>query len=95
MCLTGGDMARLKVLFLYFVVPILTFSGFVLYEVGVKHFETTMMIVGAIVFVIFAWIRRTPKERRAALAADESAYQQAQDDWSTYYSIREIDRHRE
>jgi len=88
-------MAKLKIILLYFVLPIFMFSVFVLYEVGAKHFEAVVMIVGAIVFVIFAWIRTTPKERRDALEADESGYQQAQDDWSTYYSIREVDRHRE
>ena len=88
-------MAKLKIILLYFVLPILAFAVFVLYEVGAKHFEATMMIVGAVVFVIFAWIRTTPKERRDALDADDAAYQQAQDDWSTYYSIREIDRHRD
>jgi len=91
----GADMAKLKIILLYFVLPILMFSAFVLYEVGAKHFEATMMVVGAIVFVIFAWIKRTPKELRDELEADESAHQQAQDDWSTYYSIREIDRHRD
>ena len=87
-------MAKLKIILLYFVLPILTFSAFVLYEVGAKHVETAMMIAGAIVFLVWAWISTTRREREESRWADDEQRRRSDDAWNSYYSIQQIDKHR-
>ncbi|HDR9017883.1 hypothetical protein KTE69_10815 [Burkholderia multivorans] len=53
-------MAKLKIILLYFVLPILVFAAFVLYQVGPQHFEVamTLVICGlAVLFFLYGWIR--------------------------------------
>lgn len=47
-------MAKLKIILLYFVLPILLFAAFVLYQVGAQHFGVAMMLAGAIAFIAWA-----------------------------------------
>lgn len=87
-------MAKLKIILLYFVLPILLFAAFVLYQVGAQHFGVAMMLAGAIAFIAWSWIRTTPKEMAESLHDADNRRQQADSDWNTYYSIRQIDKHR-
>ncbi|AFT85991.1 hypothetical protein [Paraburkholderia phenoliruptrix] len=87
-------MARLKIILLYFVLPVLLFAAFVLYQVGAQHFGVAMMLTGAVVFIAWAWISTTPKEREASRLADNEQRRRANDDWNTVYSIQQINEHR-
>jgi hypothetical protein len=87
-------MAKLKIILLYFVLPILTFAVFVLYEVGAKHFEAAMIIAGAAVFLVWAWVSTTRREREESRRADDEQRRRSDEAWNSYYSIQQIDKHR-
>ncbi|WP_322101811.1 hypothetical protein [Paraburkholderia sp. J41] len=87
-------MARLKIILLYFVLPILLFSAFVLYQVGAQHFGVAMMLAGAIAFIAWSWISTTPKEREESWRADDLQRRRTTDDWNTFYSIQQANKHR-
>lgn len=87
-------MAKLKIILLYFVLPILVFAAFVLYQVGAQHFGAAMMLAGAVVFLIWSWINTTPKEREASRLADDEQRRRSNDEWNTFYSIQQANMHR-
>lgn len=86
-------MAKLKIILLYFVLPILLFAAFVLYQVGAQHFGVAMMLAGAIAFIAWAWIRTTPKEREESLRADMDRQRRLDDERTTFYVIQESSKH--
>ncbi|WP_175684577.1 hypothetical protein [Burkholderia anthina] len=86
-------MARLKIILLYFVLPILLFAAFVLYEVGAQHFGVAMMLAGAVVFLALSWIGTTPRERAEAQRVDEEARYQQEQEWASYYASHQQDHH--
>ncbi|WP_395065475.1 hypothetical protein [Paraburkholderia silvatlantica] len=86
-------MAKLKIVLLYFVLPILLFSAFVLYQVGAQHFGVAMMLAGAIAFIAWSWIRTTPKERAEAQRVDDDVRYQQDQEWSSYYAAHRQDHH--
>ncbi|CAB3668595.1 hypothetical protein [Paraburkholderia rhynchosiae] len=88
-------MARLKIILLYFALPILLFAAFVLYQVGAQRFGVAMMLAGAVVFLIWSWISTTPKEREASRMADDEQRRRANDDWNSVYSIQQANDHRQ
>ncbi|CAM2175078.1 hypothetical protein [Burkholderia orbicola] len=85
-------MARLKIILLYFVLPILLFAAFVLYQVGAQHFGVAMMLAGAIVFLAWAAISRTPVDRAQSREADEQHYRDADASWNAYYASQHNER---
>ncbi|MBR8428296.1 MULTISPECIES: hypothetical protein [Burkholderia] len=85
-------MAKLKIILLYFVLPILIFAAFVLYQVGAQHFGVAMMLAGAVVFLIWSWISTTPKQMDDALRDAEDRRRQADAYWSRLNSIREFEQ---
>lgn len=85
-------MARLKIILLYFVLPILLFAAFVLYQVGSQHFGVAMMLAGAIAFIAWAWVSTTPKQMRDSLRDAEDRRRQNDAYWSSINSIREFER---
>lgn len=87
-------MARLKIILLYFALPILVFAAFVLYQVGAQYFGVAMMLASAVVFLIWSWISTTPKEREASRLADDEQRRRSNDDWNTFYSIQQGNKHR-
>ncbi|PTB17593.1 hypothetical protein C9I57_26990 [Trinickia symbiotica] len=86
-------MAKLKIILLYFVLPILLFGTFVLYQVGAQHFGVAIMLAGAVVFIAWSWIRTTPKERADARRIDEEVRYQQDQEWTSYYASQQQDRH--
>lgn len=86
-------MTKLKIILLYFVLPILAFAAFVLYQVGAEHFGAAMMIAGAIVFLAWCWIRTTPKERAEAQRIDDDVRYQQEQEWASYYASHHQDHH--
>ncbi|NIF54843.1 hypothetical protein [Burkholderia sp. Ax-1724] len=86
-------MAKLKIILLYFVVPILLFAAFILYQVGAQHFSVAMMLAGAVVFIAWSWIRTTPKEREESLRADMDRQRRLDDERTAYYVIQESSKH--
>lgn len=87
-------MARFKIILLYFVLPILLFAAFVLYQVGAQHFGVAMMLAGAIAFIAWSWISTTPKEREESWRADDLQRRRSTDDWNTFCSIQQANKHR-
>ncbi|MBF3851436.1 hypothetical protein ISF79_01200 [Burkholderia pseudomallei] len=85
-------MARLKIILLYFVLPVLAFAAFVLYQVGARHFGVAMMLAGAVVFLIWSWISTTPKQMNDSLRDAENGRRQADAYWSSINSIREFEQ---
>ncbi|MFP4893952.1 hypothetical protein [Paraburkholderia sp. EG304] len=86
-------MAKLKIILLYFVLPILLVAAFVLYQVGAQHFGVAMMLAGAIAFIAWSWIRTTPKERADAQRIDEEVRYQQDQEWASYYASHRQDHH--
>ncbi|MDH6152643.1 MULTISPECIES: hypothetical protein [Paraburkholderia] len=86
-------MAKLKIILLYFILPILLFAAFVLYQVGAQHFGVAMMLVGAAAFIAWSWIRTTPKERAEAQRIDREVRYQQDQEWASYYASHQQDRH--
>ncbi|CAM2187829.1 conserved hypothetical protein [Paraburkholderia sacchari] len=88
-------MAKLKIILLYFVLPILLFAGFVLYQVGAQHFGVAMLLAGAVVFLAWAVFGRTPRERQHAREGDEHHLADADASWNAYYASHQNEgRHR-
>ncbi|WP_288829542.1 hypothetical protein [uncultured Paraburkholderia sp.] len=85
-------MEKLKIILLYFVLPILLFSAFVLYQVGAQHFGVAMMLASAIAFIAWSWISTTPKQMSDSLRDAEDQRRQTDAYWSTINSIREFER---
>ncbi|MEC5406592.1 hypothetical protein VOM14_13635 [Paraburkholderia sp. MPAMCS5] len=79
-------MARLKIILLYFVLPLFLFAAFVLYQVGAQHFDVAMLLAGAVVFLAWAMLSRTPRERKQSREADEQHLADADASWNAYYS---------
>jgi hypothetical protein len=79
-------MARLKIILLYFVLPILLFAVFVLYQVGAQHFGVAMLLAGAVVFLAWAVLSRTPRDRQQSRDADEQHLTDADASWNAYYA---------
>ena len=79
-------MARFKIILLYFLLPILLFSAFVLYQVGAQHFGVAMMLAGAVVFIAWAAFSRTPRARQQSREADEQHLRDADASWNAYYA---------
>ncbi|MBO7752797.1 hypothetical protein J6358_14980 [Burkholderia pseudomallei] len=79
-------MARLTIILLYFVLPVLVFAAFVLYQVGVQHFGVAMMLAGAVVFLAWAALGRTPRDRQQSREADEQHLKDADASWNAYYA---------
>ncbi|MEM5386377.1 hypothetical protein VSR68_22640 [Paraburkholderia phymatum] len=86
-------MAKLKILLLYFVLPILLFAAFVLYQVGAQHFGVAMILVGAVVFLAWAALGRTPSDRAQSRDRDEQHYRDADASWNAYYANQHNERH--
>lgn len=87
-------MARLKIILLYFVLPVLVFAAFVLYQVGAQHFGVAMMLAGAVVFIGCAWLSTSPREREDSLRADTERQRRLDDERNTYYVIQQSAKHR-
>ncbi|WP_342335245.1 hypothetical protein [Burkholderia pseudomallei] len=87
-------MARLKIILLYFVLPILLFVVFVLYQVGPQHFGVAIMLAGAVVFIASAWLSTTPQEREESLRADTERQRRLDEERSTNYVIQQSAKHR-
>lgn len=87
-------MAKIKIILLYFVLPVLLFAAFVLYQVGAQHFSVAMMLAGAVAFIVWAWSKSTPKDMEESLRDAETRRRRADSDWNSYYSIRQIDKRR-
>ena len=85
-------MAKFKIILLYFVLPILLFAAFVLYQVGAQHFGVAMMLAGAIAFIAWSWISTTPKQMCESLRDAEDRRRQTDAYWSSINSIREFER---
>lgn len=85
-------MAKLKIILLYFVLPILLFAAFVLYQVGAQHFGVAMMLAGAVVFLAWAALSRTPMGRAQSREADEQHYRDADASWNAYYASQHNER---
>ena len=79
-------MARLKIILLYFVLPVLAFAAFVLYQVGAQHFGVAMMLACAVVFLGLAALSRTPRDRQQSREADEQHLRDADASWNAYYA---------
>ncbi|SFT83919.1 hypothetical protein [Paraburkholderia aspalathi] len=86
-------MARLRIILLYFVLPVFLFAAFVLYQVGAQHFGVAMVLAGAMVFIIWSWIRTTPSERAEAQRVDEEARYLQEQEWASYYASHQQDHH--
>jgi hypothetical protein len=86
-------MVRLKIILLYFVLPILAFAAFVLYQVGAQHFSVAMIIAGGVAFLAWAAVSRAPKQRERSRQADEDHYRDAEASWNTYYANEQAERH--
>ncbi|MGF6411507.1 hypothetical protein [Paraburkholderia sp. MM5482-R1] len=86
-------MAKLKIILLYFILPILLFAAFVLYQVGAQHFGVAMMLVGAAAFIAWSWIGTTPKERAEAQRIDQEVRYQQDQEWASYYASHQQDHH--
>ncbi|WP_343671299.1 hypothetical protein [Paraburkholderia heleia] len=87
-------MTRLKIIMLYFVLPILVFAAFVLYQVGAQHFDVAMLLTAAVVFLAWTALSRTPKDRHQSREADERHLRDADASWNAYYaSHQNEDRH--
>ncbi|MFP3554100.1 hypothetical protein SB861_25835 [Paraburkholderia sp. SIMBA_049] len=87
-------MARLKIILLYFVLPVLAFGAFIFYEVGAAHFDAAMMIAGAVVFLFWAWVSTTRWEREESRGADIEQRRRSDDAWNSYYTIQQTEKHR-
>ncbi|PRY06127.1 hypothetical protein [Paraburkholderia sp. BL25I1N1] len=87
-------MAKLKIILLYFVLPVLLFGAFVLYQVGAQHFGVAMLLAGAVVFIVWSWVKSTPKDMDESLRDAAARRRQADSDWNSYYSIRQIEKRR-
>ena len=85
-------MARLKIILLYFVLPILLFSAFVLYQVGAQHFGIAMILAGVVAFLAWAALSRTPMDRARSRKSDEQHYRDADASWNTYYASQHNER---
>ncbi|MDR8399510.1 hypothetical protein NE850_24680 [Paraburkholderia sp. USG1] len=79
-------MAKLKIILLYFVLPMLVFAAFVLYQVGAQHFGVAMMFASAVVFLAWAALGRTPRDRERSRDADEQHLRDADASWNAYYA---------
>ncbi|TCG08605.1 hypothetical protein BZM27_11080 [Paraburkholderia steynii] len=84
-------MARLKIILLYFALPILLFAAFVMYQVGAQRFGVAMMLAGAVVFLVWSWISTTPKQMKVSLRDAEERRRQSDAYWSSINSIREFE----
>ncbi|APA88988.1 hypothetical protein BJG93_27360 [Paraburkholderia sprentiae WSM5005] len=87
-------MAKLKILLLYFVLPILLFATFVLFQVGAQHFGVAMMLAGAVVFILWAWMSTTPREREEWLRADADRQRRLDEERNAYYVTQQSAKHR-
>lgn len=86
-------MARLKIILLYFVLPILLFAAFVLYQVGAQHFGVAIMLAGGVVFLIWSWLSTTPRERAESDRVDDEVRYQQEQEWASYYASYQRDHH--
>ncbi|MEM5435931.1 hypothetical protein [Paraburkholderia diazotrophica] len=87
-------MARLRIILLYFVLPIFLFAAFVLYQVGAQHFGVAMMLTGAVVFIAWAWLSTSPHEREESLRADTERQHRLDEERNINFVIQQSAKHR-
>ncbi|PTB17782.1 hypothetical protein C9I57_26560 [Trinickia symbiotica] len=79
-------MQYVKVILLYFVLPIFGFAAIVVSQVGVEHLDWALWLTGLIVVAILVVINTGPREDK------DEEIPRSDSDWDGYYTMQQSER---